>query len=203
MKFLMEKEVGFDPMQLGFPSIMGCHAVVYQTNTGLYGFHIAGSSAGNLWAANANCFRQFVFNHGGLALPASRLYGVSFIGNNRRGYDAPAKRRWKEELITFANALNYHGKISGYDLTKSYPGDTSVYVEYRKNGLKCDVLIRQWLRATDPGGPENFVRVVNPQPAAHKIIQRHLLLANLAELPSVVQNVNRHNLLPVHKEQLR
>lgn len=200
MKFLMEHEMGFDANELGFPSIMGCHAVVYQTSAGLYGFHIAGGSGNDQWMENANVFCQFVNGHGGLAHPATRLYGASFVGNNARGYSLPAKQNWIGELTAIANALNYNGKISGYDLYKLLKDQSSsAYVEYRVNGSKCDLHVRKW------GQHEGGARAPNPDPNGHKVKKKmsHSVPPTLQNLANVVQNVNRTGLQHVHKEKLR
>jgi hypothetical protein len=205
MKYLMEREVAFDENKLGFPSIMGCHAIVYQTINGIYGFHVAGSSGNNQWKANADCFSQFIQILGGLTQPGSRLYGVTFIGNNQRGYAAPPKQSWKEELITFANALNYRGKISGYDLFRTLGSNVSAYVEFNVNGSKCDLYIRKWLGDNDPGGPEDTNREKNPpdNKKIHKMILKKGFDATLVELENVVSSVSRGNLVQVSKERLR
>lgn len=205
MKYLMEHEMAFDAQQLGFPSIQGCHAIVYQTSAGLYGFHVAGGSGDNRWAGNARLFAQFINGHGGTAHSASRLYGASFIGNNQRGYAVSAfsvkeyRRKWKAELVTFSSAIGYSGKISGYDLHKSFAaGNPSAYVEYRVNGDKCDMYVRQW--AHGDASP----RVANAAPLDHK--QKtggSIENQGITNLANVVSQVNVAGLAQVHKEKLR
>lgn len=200
MKFLMEHEMAFDADCLGFPSIQGCHAIVYQTTGGIYGFHVAGGSANDDWPLNAGVFRQFINDHGGLASPGSRLYGASFIENNQRGYSgAKPKQRWIEELVTFSSALGYTGKISGYDLFKSLGADASAYVEYRVNGSKCDLYIRKWSRDNDHPTVTD-----NPDQNIHKV--KHKVYGQaptLKNLDKVVSGVSRDGVTHVHKEKLR
>ena len=205
MKYLMEHEMAFDAQQLGFPSIQGCHAIVLQTNTGLYGYHVAGGSGDNLWERNARLFAQFVNGHGGNANTASRLYGASFVGNNQRGYQVPHfqvneyRRKWKAELVTFASALRYSGTISGYDLHKSFAaGNVSAYVRFTANGDKCDLQVRQW--AHGDASP----RVANLNTLAHMVKSGGSIEnQGLINLANVVNQVNVAGLVQVHKEKLR
>lgn len=197
MIYLLEHEIGFDPNCIGFPSIQGCHAVVYQTSAGLYGFHIAGGSANGDWAANANVFRQFIDGHGGLNHPGTRLYGVTFVGNNQRGYSLSVRDNWKGELQQIASALGYTGKISGYDLFKTLGNNTSAYVEFQARGPKCKLYIRRWAH-------DQTTKVPNTNPDNHKIrIRPPGQVPTLGPLASVITSLDRGQLTHVHKEQLR
>lgn len=194
----MEHEVGFDVNELGFPSIMGCHAIVYQTSIGIFGYHVAGSSRSDLWQPSANGFQAFVQSLGGLNTPGSRLYGVTFSGNNQRGYAGDKKKSWKAELFTFAKALNYNGKISGYDLSKKYGRNDSAYVLYRVNGDKCDVFIRKWQDAMP-----NRIGIPPDQLRTHMFIKKRLgYPPALTDLQTIVASVNPGTLNLVHKEKL-
>jgi hypothetical protein len=198
MKYLMEHEVGFDVNVLGFPSIMGCHAIVYQTSMGIFGYHVAGSSRSELWQPSANGFQSFVQSLGGRT-PGSRLYGVTFSGNNQRGYEGDKKNSWKAELITFADTLNYKGRISGYDLSKTLGRDASAYVEYRVNGDKCDVFIRKW-----QDEKPNRVGIPADQLRTHMFIKKRLgCTPALIDLQRIVVSVSPGLLNLVHKEKLR
>ena len=198
MKYLLEHEMGFDTQELGFPSIQGCHAIVYQTSTGLYGYHNFGGSGDDRFLPRATTFSRFVTDHGGTGQTATRLYGCSFIGNNQRGYGGIAKTNWKQELVAFATALNYSGKISGYDLYKTLKGaNASAYVEYQTNGEKCDVHIRQWSKNDKPA------RVANPDRGGHKLMQAKGFNLSIIDLATVVTNVGRNNLVTISKEKLR
>ena len=42
MKHLAERQFGFDPALLGFPSTSACRAIVFQTLNGLFGYHNLG-----------------------------------------------------------------------------------------------------------------------------------------------------------------
>ena len=202
MRFLMEHEVGFADNELGFPSIQGCHAIVYQTAAGLYGYHNAGGSASDRWKPRAVRFAEFVRTHAGGTIPkGTRLYGISFVGNNQRGYSPKPKDNWKGELITFAAELNYTNKISGYDLDKGLPGGgKGAYVEYRKNGSKCDVHIREW----DPRGVDaGEDRTANIHRNDHKFISVHFHIADLTDLDRVIRDIHHAPLTKISKEKLR
>lgn len=194
--------MGFDPDELGFPSIQGCHAIVYQTMDGLYGFHNAGGSGDQHWAPRAKMFREFINDLNGLRSSGTRLYGCSFIGNNQRGFATtmPAHSKWMQELLAFAQELGYHGKISGYDLARTFKGNhVSAYVEYRRDGTKSDVWIRQW---GQPSDPTRLPKVPNARDLKH----RYLANTSLQDLKEVVdpQNgVNRNGLTKISKQKLR
>ena len=43
MIYLCEREIGFDAAEIGFPSILGCRAIVIVTSGGLFGYHLNGN----------------------------------------------------------------------------------------------------------------------------------------------------------------
>lgn len=138
---LGERQFGFHATTLGFPSIETCMAIVLVTPGGLYGFHNFGGNNPIQFAdkANAflNCVNQIV---GGGALPAaSRLYGITHV--SKRYTD---KANWTNELAAFAGRMNFTGRISGYNLDKFTKTGSSAYVEFRKNGTKCDAYVEDW-----------------------------------------------------------
>ena len=96
MEWLAEREVGFDTDKIGFPSIDGCHAVVLQTGSGLYGFHNYGGSATDAFKERSDSFEAFVQQHFVSRGAVAQLYGVCF--RNKRGYSAGDKlAAWKDE----------------------------------------------------------------------------------------------------------
>jgi hypothetical protein len=197
MKFLLENEMSFSPVMLGFPSIQGCHAIVYQTRSGLYGYHNAGGSRDEDFPIRAGLFRQFVSNVGALGETGTRLYGVTFVSNNQRGYSGVPKERWLMELKAFATALGYGGRISGYDLSDSLGATDSAYVEYRVNGEKCDVFVRRWNR-----GAEQTQTGVNTTPNLYVAKTGHRSAPTLAAPDTVITFLNRGNLTQVSKSKL-
>ncbi len=60
MLFLKENQVGFDRHVLGFPSVKGCHAIVLQSGTGLFGLHSFGGSRPEQVGPKAKAFGEFV-----------------------------------------------------------------------------------------------------------------------------------------------
>src|SRR3982750_1064463 len=100
-KFLVEDEVGFDSLVIGFPNLGGCIGVVLLTDQCLYGFHI---TPGN--TAKAVGFADFMQNNGPLGNPV-HLYGSCFWKNRYESGDH--KAQWRAEMTQIAAALNYHG----------------------------------------------------------------------------------------------
>jgi hypothetical protein len=136
--YLSENEVGFDPTDLGFPSIGGCHAVVYVTANGLFGLHNFGGAERDVWPGRSAVFANFVKNHAGYRGAGKLLYGVCYAtGGTSRGYgDTAPKKIWTEELAAFAKALDYRGEIYGYDLVnQSFP--PAAYVDFHKIDTTC------------------------------------------------------------------
>ena len=197
MKYVMEGDMAFDRTGLGFPSVKGCLALVYQTAQGLYGAHWTQCSA-EKQGQKADVFRDFVRNHAGAMPAGTRLYGVTFVGER---YANNQHTEWRTELGIFASRLNLTGKASGYDLTKSYPGgNRSAYVQYDPAGAKCNVSIREWADGEMATG-----RVTNPTPWDHKSTNGGgwLHLASEIELDNVVSGIGAGALTPISKERLR
>ena len=174
MLYLAEREVGFDLDTIGFPSIDGCHAVVLESGSGLYGFHNYGGSATSSFAERGQVFATFVNQHFVSKGVLTHLYGVCFRG--KRGYAHSDKlKAWKEEMKAFAAALGYRGTVSGYNLDLTGFGAKSAYVEYRKGPTGCTVHCKPWVemshvmsdnsdrvnhRTTVPGGVKSLTKQV-------------------------------------------
>jgi hypothetical protein len=196
MLYLNEHEVGFDPDGIGFPSISGCHAIVYVTDKGLFGYHNAGGSANDKWAVRAGAFAQYYNGHFLRGGSGRRLYGTSYVDGNR-GYSLPAQTSWKGELLEFAGQLAYGGKIRGFNLSKSGVA-SSAYVEYRKVGEKCEIWIKHWSDADRTLGA--VASRLN-----HKIVvTRGGVDVTIEDVPrQVVTAVATAGLQHVHSERLR
>jgi hypothetical protein len=197
MKFLMEHEMAFDVAGLGFPSVKGCLALVYQTPAGLYGFHITQCNWDRT-RQNALLFRDFIIQHGHgteRLSAGTRLYGVTFVGQR---YGGNKHAEWRQEMEIFANALLFKGKTSGYNLTESYPGDgRSAYVLYTPNGDKCAVDIREW------GVHEaTHAKVDNHDHVNYKWRKAAGFNVSLANLTRIVPGIQAGALTRVHKEKL-
>jgi hypothetical protein len=154
MIFLLEREVGYATDGIGFPSIMGCIAMVYQTQAGIFGFHNAGNSGSDRFDGRAKKWADWVKAHPNGSDTGVCLYGVTYARNNERGYTHPPVEKWKAELKTFANRLQFKGALFGYDLTHSFndPGrKPSVYIEFRKEGGGYSIFVRPWYNSAQDG----------------------------------------------------
>jgi hypothetical protein len=194
--YLNEHEVGFDASLVGFPSISGCHAIVLVTQKGMFGYHNAGGSAQASWPLRAGGFAQFYQEHF-LRGPGTRLYGVTYVGTNR-GYGGVSADRWKGELLAFATALNFAGKIRGYNLDLSGV-PASAYVEFRRAGDKAEIYVKHWVDADKTVG-------FNTDRANHKIVVPRgggtvITLEN--QNNQVVTKVTQTGLVRVHSARLR
>lgn len=153
-------EFGYDPEKIGFPSVLGCHAIVYLTTEGLFGFHNMGGTDKKdrgAWLAEF-AKTNFVSATKGIHLysACSRTDGSGKV--NARGYSKPTLKSWQEEMKTFAKALNFKGPISGFDVDKAAGWPTivkgtdrdSAYFEFRKAGSACTIHYCPWQK-TDGG----------------------------------------------------
>jgi hypothetical protein len=121
--YLNELQAGCDRTLIGFPHLLVCLGVVLQTKAWLYGFHFDALAD---TPASAALFAAFITNRGGDAANGMRLYGC---GNWRSRYEGGGRQAWKTEMQTIANALGYHGKVSGFNTAIIDP-QAGTYVEY-------------------------------------------------------------------------
>jgi hypothetical protein len=166
VKYLSENEVGFDTTDLGFPSVSGCHAVVYVMSMGLFGLHNFGGAERDVWPGRSAVFANFVQNHDHYQGAGKLLYGVCYAtGGNSRGYgDTLPKKVWTEELVAFAQALGYRGDIYGYDLA-SRNSPPPAYVDFRKVDTTCVI-------QTAPWNNNSGTRGANQWPLNHRMFRR-------------------------------
>ena len=54
MIYLCEREIGSDAAEIGFPSVLGCRAIVLVKSSGLFGYHLNRAIANG--AQNADMF---------------------------------------------------------------------------------------------------------------------------------------------------
>lgn len=134
MIYLGEREIGFHATDIGFPSILGCRAVVLVTGSGLFGFHLNGA----LSTAKLNAFVNFITQH--------------VHGNGRRMLYAAsaetglAKQYAEAELKNIATALGYIGPV----YWASLPAGGSAYVHFMNvNNTTCSITARTWNDAVD------------------------------------------------------
>lgn len=134
MIYLCEREIGFDAASIGFPSVMGCRAIVLVTGGGLFGYHLNGT----LNATKLAAFAAFVNGHvNGNGTGRRCLYAASVGAGSQADHD---------ELRDVAQAVNYGGAIYWANL----PGGGSSFVHYQDiNHNTCVIGSRTWVDAND------------------------------------------------------
>ena len=131
MIYLGEREIGFDGVEIGFPSVLGCRAIVVVTSSGLFGYHLNGS----LNPTKRDAFVNFITGHTPGAFKT--LYAAS------AGPGLPADYA---ELRDIASRLSYTGTI--YWAALSVGG--SVYVHFQDVGHNtCAITSRPWVDGVD------------------------------------------------------
>ncbi|HVJ53292.1 MAG TPA: hypothetical protein VM689_12570 [Aliidongia sp.] len=169
--YLVEDEVGYDTDSVGFPNLGGCLAVVLMTEHWLYGFHI---TPGN--TRKIREFLDFVLSYGPRG-EYLQLYGTC---NRANRYPVQPKQQWQQEMGEIANALNYHGKISGYDLSSwaaKITATEATYVEYRRiaGERKCSIHFKRMSKMDCTTGtmqPGVMIRKIVPDramPGSYKL----------------------------------
>ena len=148
MIYLDERQVGYDGLAIGFPSIDGCHALALQTDTGLFGFHIVGGERKEDFSSRTQAFATYVTGH---HAPGKflHLYGTCFR-TTKRGYTGNQLDGWKKEMKAYAKALKFKGPVSGYNLSTQHgwPEGASAYVEYRRVFSEVQVICKPWTEVT-------------------------------------------------------
>jgi hypothetical protein len=135
--YLAENEIGFDTSLVGFPGLGSCMGVVLQTAHGLFGFHAYGSNSNK-----TPSFGTWSSQHGSYG-PPTHLYGSCRWDKRYAGRNLFVS--WLEEMRGIATALNYHGPVSGFDLSSEAAGIGdlgSAYLEYERPLTGSNVVIR-------------------------------------------------------------
>jgi hypothetical protein len=132
MIYLGEREIGFDAVEIGFPAVLGCRAIVLVTNSGLFGYHLNG----NLNLAKKTAFVNFITAHAN--------------GHGRRCLYAasagPGLAPDHAELRDIAATLGYAGPIYWASLSPA----GSVYVHFQDiDHHTCSITSRAWNDAVD------------------------------------------------------
>lgn len=145
MIYVGNNHVGFDREALGFPSVLGCQAVVLQTRAGLFGFHdMKGGGGDDVDPAKAAAYAQWVqnvsMNFKGQALG---LWGV-INQTHQYGSDQHGMTAWTTMLVGVAKALKFKGPIRGVRLTRHLDPSDSVYIRYDAVGATCVIRFRRW-----------------------------------------------------------
>lgn len=200
MRYLSENELGFDANGIGFPSIRGCHAVVYVTSQGMFGVHNFGGADSASWKDRSDAFGVFVHGHANGNATGKSLYGICFAsGNDSRGYGVgDYKAVWLGELSKFAAAVGFGGPIYGYDMAKQAV-PPPVYVEANRVGDTSVVQMKAWHK---PDANKD----INLSPNDHVMMRRNkngVGYALQATAADVVTSVTRTNLKTVYPEKLR
>ncbi|HET7611344.1 MAG TPA: hypothetical protein VFK29_06115 [Rhodanobacteraceae bacterium] len=176
MIYLCEREIGFDAAEIGFPSVMGCRAIVLVTGGGLFGYHLNGALNPGKQAA----FVAFVNGHVQGATGKRMLYAAS------AGAGMPVDH---QEIRSIATALGYGGPIYWAALATA----GSLYVHYMDiNHNTCGITARTWNDGTDNVGPNKAPYLVGPDRA----------IANGAPNANMFTNVSTAGLQAVYPTQI-
>lgn len=167
MIYLGNNHIGFDTAGLTYPSISGCHAVMYLTDAGMFGLHNFGGADKESWDKRADAFASYLSTHINGSSTGRAMYGVCYAtGNNSRGYGLlnVAKTNWLGELSAFAKKVNFKGVIYGYDLSNQI-NPPSVTVAYARTGNTAVIQVKKYHSTDDTKG-------ANANPANHRMIRR-------------------------------
>ena len=194
MRYVGEREVCYDPTELGFPSISACHAVVYVAPAGLFGFHNLGNERATDWPGLTGAWGQFVTGHVSGGGTGSALYGFCYP-LTKRGYTGIQKAQWLAELVAFAKGVGFTGPIYGYDLADSGI-QGSAYVSFSHVQGKCVIQARQWVHGEDTAGP-------NTAPSNHKSTRRGEPLFSIVAAPRATVSIGLTAAKTYYPEKLR
>ena len=132
MIYLGEREIGFDAVDIGFPAVLGCRAIVLVTSGGLFGYHLNG----NLSLAKKTAFINFITQHP-QGSGRRALYAASAGAGLTQDHD---------ELRGIASTLGYTGPIFWGSLSAA----GSVYVHFQDIGhTTCTITSRAWSDPVD------------------------------------------------------
>lgn len=143
---LGEYEYGYSDSRIGFPSISACRAILYQTTTGLFGFHQATGYGPAKIDRDADKFARFVTGHRVGAGTGLNLYVGAKIGaGSTYAQGMPGLQEMAAEIGAIAGALRFDGPARLYDLSYNTPGAQGVYIEFVARADHCDVFINNWV----------------------------------------------------------
>lgn len=148
--------MAFDHASLGFPSILGCQAICFQTSRGLYGFHDAKSGQRGTMTvtgvsnAKLKIFAKWVTDGFQTGETGVALYGV-INRDEQYNPDSAGNAEWKTVLLGLAgdDALGFAGPVMGARINshlekKSSEEDKSAYVQFDLAGNTCTVAFKRW-----------------------------------------------------------
>ena len=143
---LGEYEYGYAATRIGFPSISACRAILYQTTTGLFGFHQATGYGPTKIDRDADKFARFVSGHRAGAGAGLNLYVAAKLGDGSTYAQAmPGMQEFAAEIGAVARALRFAGPVLAYDLSYNTAGRQGVYVEFHARQDGCDMFINNWV----------------------------------------------------------
>jgi hypothetical protein len=188
MMYLNENYCGYDSDALGFPSIKGCQAIVYQTTQALYGFHDYKVSPGFSTQEEVDNLRfaQFALHVQNLNIAhgtnAVALYGVILRGE-QYGEDTQGRDEWQATLLRVATRLGFQGSVFGVRLGKHVGPVDSVYVRFDRKPTYCKIRYKTMSKmGSDTSSP------LQVQPDALQLIERDMKDKTLINPPFKLSN---------------
>lgn len=145
MRQLFNNQLDHHATALGFPSVLACNAIVYQTATGLCGLHNYGGDSPHQYDARAAAFTAFAQQCNMLhAGQARNLYSVINIRYDTRNQES--RQSWIAEMSTFARSLGFTGTIHLIKLIKHLDPGGSVYIQYDMlpGNAGCRIRYKKW-----------------------------------------------------------
>ena len=143
---LGEYEFGYSPTRIGFPSISACRAILYQTTTGLFGFHQATGYGPGKIDRDAKKFARFVAGHRSGTGAGLNLYvGAKLGGGSTYALGMPGMQEMVAEVGAIAQELRFDGPARVYDLSYNTADLQGVYVEFVALTDRCEMFINNWV----------------------------------------------------------
>ena len=201
MRYVGERELVYDPSELGFPSISGCHAILLVTAQGLFGFHNLGNERPGDWPALSGAWGQFVTTHVRGGRGGRMLYGVCYP-ETKRGYTGVKKAQWLAELAAFADKVGYTGPIWGYDLANAGIAQGSSYVHFTHMPTlgTCVIQARGWSADIDEIKDD---KGANDDPSNHKTTRPAQPIAAISNAVKITRRVGTAAMKTYYPERLR
>jgi hypothetical protein len=204
--YLREDHIGADLDTVGFPNLSTCLAVVVQTTTQLYGYHIASQSeterVEQLLALIHQTEPQAQMVH---------LYGSCYWANRypfSRG--TTAATQWEAEMGSIADTLQYTGPVSGFDFglgrawnlsarlsLSNIPPTQYTYLEYRRQGNlnTCTLHYKRGAKVTFTAGvmpADMLVERIRPLNTNPPTFQRVAPPGNMSTLTATVTRTSNN-----------
>ena len=204
--YLREDHVGADQDTVGFPNLSTCLALVVQTSTRLYGYHITPLSEEAQLEELSDLIQQ--------TEPQAQmvhLYGSCYFANRysfSRG--TAVATQWQTEMTSIADTLQYTGPVSGFDFglghtwnlsarlsLSNIPQEQYTYLEYRRQGNlnTCTLHYKRMAKVAVTTGvmPADMlvqrIRRLNTNPTTY---QRVAPPGNASTLTAAVRQTNRN-----------